>query len=350
MLIKKLIIFLLIFLGPLTLRGAEVDMYDGKGHLHFNYKAAELAPKEQAARVDLEKSLNEIANIPAQNRTFENTFLAYEEALDTYGDALGQAGFLAYVSTDEELRNAALEQAEIISAYMVEVATRRDIYKAFKELESLKPQLPKIEAKMLKDAMIGFKKSGLALDDKKLEKFKEIAKQKSINSINFSKNIRDYKDYLDITEEEMEGLPDDFKNKLEKIDGKYRVTLDYPDYGPFMLNAVKDEPRKILEYKYSRRGGKENVKIFEDTLMLRYKSARLLGYKNHAENRLDIRMAKNVKTVNNFLKDLEKKLKPLAKKEQKEFLKLKEEKTGIKSKVLQPWESGYWINLHKKLN
>lgn len=350
MLHKWTIIFSILFLCPFFLWGAEDHMYDGNGYLHFNYKASELAPKEKAARVALEDALNKIANIPAAERTFENTLLAYEEALDTYGDALGQAGFLAYVSTDEKLRNAALEQAQIISAYMVEVATRRDIYKAFKELESLKPNLPKIEAKMLKDTMIGFKKSGLALDDEKLEQFKEIAKQKSVNSINFSKNIRDYKDYLDVTEEEMEGLPEDFKNKLEKVDGKYRVTLDYPDYGPFMLNAVKDEPRKILEYKYSRRGGKENVKIFEDNLMLRYKSARLLGYKNHAENRLDVRMAKNVKTVNNFLKDLEKKLKPLAKKEQKEFLKLKEERTGVKSKVLQPWESGYWINLHKKLN
>lgn len=350
MLIKKLIIFILFFIGPLMIRGAEVNMYDGKGHLHFNYKASELAPKEKAARLDLEAALTKIANIPARERNFENTLLAYEEALDTYGDALGQAGFLAYVSTDEELRNAALEQAQIISAYMVEVATRRDIYKAFKELEELKPNLPKIEAKMLKDTMIGFKKSGLALDDKKLEQFKEIAKQKSVNSINFSKNIRDYKDYLDVTEEELEGLPQDYKNKLQKTDGKYRITLDYPDYVPFMLNAVKEEPRKILEYKYSRRGGKENVKIFEDNLMLRYKSARLLGYKNHAENRLDTRMAKNVKNVTTFLKDLEKKLKPLAKKEQKEFLKLKEEKTGVKSTVLEPYESGYWINLHKKLN
>ena len=172
MLNKWTIIFLLLFLCPLALRGAEVSMYDGNGYLHFNYKASELAPKEKAARVVLEESLNKIANIPATERTFENTLLAYEEALDTYGDALGQAGFLAYVSTDEELRNAALEQAQIISAYMVEVATRRDIYKAFKELESLKPNLPKIEAKMLKDTMIGFKKSGLALDDKDLEKFK----------------------------------------------------------------------------------------------------------------------------------------------------------------------------------
>ncbi len=348
--LNKLSIIFLLILAPLITWGAEVNMYDGKGHLHFNYKASELAPREKAARVVLEDSLNKIANIPANERTFENTLLAYEEALTTYGKALGQAGFLAYVSTDEDLRNAALEQAQIISAYMVEVATRRDIYKAFKELESLKPALPKIEAKMLKDAMIGFKKSGLALDDKDLEKFKEIAKQESINEINFSKNIREYKDYLDVTEEELEGLPDDYKNKLEKVDGKYRITLDYPDYVPFMTNAVKDEPRKILEYKYSRRGGKENVKIFEDTLMLRYKSAHLLGYKNHAENILETRMAKNVKTVNNFLKDLEKKLKPLAKKEQKEFLKLKEERTGVKSKVLQIWESAYWTNLHKKLN
>ena len=50
----------------------------------------------------------------------------------------------------------------------------------------------------------------------------------------------------------------------------------------------------------------------------------------------------------NFLQDLEKKLKPLAKKEQKELLKYKTEKTGEKTKKIETWQSAYWSNKYKK--
>ena len=115
-----------------------------------------------------------------------------------------------------------------------------------------------------------------------------------------------------------------------------------------MLNAKDEAARKALEFKYSRRGGKENIKLLEDTLTLRYQTAKLLGYKNHAENRLDTRMAKTPENVEKFLKDLEKKLRKLAKAEEKELLKFKEEKTGLKAKGFHAWDTGYWTNLHKK--
>lgn len=326
-------------------------MFNENGVLHFNYKAADLAPAEAAARKVLEEDLAKIVAVKKGNRTFENTLLAYEDAFDKYSQSIGQAGFLAYVSDDEALRDTALALEQEISKYMIDIATRRDIYQAFKDYADTNPSLPPIEARMLKDAMIGFRKSGLTLNDKDLEEFKEINKKNSENSINFSKNIREYKDSLAVSKEQLEGLGEDYINRLQKTDdGKYIITLDYPDYVPFMLNAKDDEARKALEYKYNRRGGEENVKLLEDTLALRYSSAKLLGYKNHAENRLDTRMAKNPKTVMNFLEDLEKKLKPMSAKEEKEILKFKFEKSGIKSKRLNAWETGYWTNLHKKEN
>ena len=115
-----------------------------------------------------------------------------------------------------------------------------------------------------------------------------------------------------------------------------------------MLNADDDNARKQLEEKYSRRGGTQNISLLEDNLFLRYQAAKLLGYPTHAHNRLDTRMAKNPKNVMNFLGDLEKKLKPLAKKEQKELLKYKTEKTGEKTKKIETWQSGYWSNKYKK--
>ena len=339
-----------LFLTSFLMAGENVmNMYNSDGTLHFNYKAEDLEPSEKVARENLEKDLAKIVALPKEQRTFENTLLAYEEAFEKYSHALGQAGFLAYVSTDEKLRNAALALEEKISSYMVEVATRKDIYQAFKDYADTNPKLPKIEAKMLKDTMIGFRKSGLMLDDKTLEKFKKIQKQKSKNAIEFSKNIREYKDNLAVTKEELSGLGEDYINRLEKDENdKYLITLNYPDYVPFMQNADDDNARKFLEEKYSKRGGTQNISLLEDNLFLRYQAAKLLGYKTHAHNRLDTRMAKNPKNVMNFLGDLEKKLKPLAKKEQKELLKYKKEKTGEKTKKIETWQSGYWSNKYKK--
>ena len=75
-----------------------------------------------------------------------------------------------------------------------------------------------------------------------------------------------------------------------------------------MLNADDDEARKALEYKYNRRGGEQNVELLEKTITLRRQIAQLLGYKTHADLKLENRMAKNPKTVMAFLKDLQKKL------------------------------------------
>ena len=92
------------------------------------------------------------------------------------------------------------------------------------------------------------------------------------------------------------------------------------------------------------------MELLEKTLTLRREIARLLGYKNHAELRLEDRMAKTPKTVMAFLKDLQKKLKPLGKKEDKEMIAYKNSKTGKNSRTLYSWESGYWSNKFRKEN
>jgi len=325
------------------------DMFNKDGVLHFDYKAEELAPAETKAREQLEKDLADLIAIPAEKRTFENTIMGYERAFDKYGDALGMSGFLSYVSTDKNFRDSATDLQMIISQYMVDVGTRRDVYKAIREYTDTKPSLDPVQAKLVKELLIGFKNSGMELNDEDLETFKKLNKEKAELIINFDKNVREYKDPLTVTREQLKGLGEDYIGKLEKTDdGNYVVTLDYPDYVPFMLNADDENARKALEYKYGRRGGEENVKLLEKTLTLRREIAHLLGYKTHADLKLENRMAKNPKTVFSFLKDLEKKLKPLSRKEDKFMIAYKNEKTGKKSRTLYPWESGYWSNKYRK--
>lgn len=327
------------------------DMFNKDGVLHFNYQAQDLAPAEAEARVKLEKDLAALIAIPQADRTFENTIMGYERAFDNYGNALGMSGFLSYVSTDKKFRDAANDLQMQISQYMVDVATRRDVYKAIREYTDTNPRLDPVQAKLVKEMLIGFKNSGMDLNDADLEKFKALNKEKAEYIIKFDKNIQEYKDPLAVTKEQLQGLGEDYIKKLSKTDdGKYLVTLDYPDYVPFMQNADDEQARKELEFKFNRRGGQENVELLEKTLTLRREIARLLGYKNHAELRLEDRMAKNPKTVMAFLKDLQKKLKPLGKKEDKEMIAYKNSKTGKNSRTLYSWESGYWSNKFRKEN
>ena len=327
------------------------DMFNKNGVLHFDYKAEELAPAEAAARVKLEKDLAALIAIPQAERTFDNTIMGYERAFDNYGNALGMSGFLSYVSTDKKFRDAANDLQMQISQYMVDVATRRDVYKAIREYTDTNPKLDPVQAKLVKEMLIGFKNSGMDLNDADLEKFKALNKEKAEYIIKFDKNIQEYKDPLAVTQDQLKGLGEDYIQKLAKTDdGKYLVTLDYPDYVPFMQNADDEQARKELEFKFNRRGGQENVELLEKTLTLRREIAHLLGYKNHAELRLEDRMAKNPKTVMTFLKDLQKKLKPLGKKEDKEMIAYKNSKTGKNSRTLYSWESGYWSNKFRKEN
>lgn len=327
------------------------DMFNKDGVLHFNYQAQDLAPAEAEARVKLEKDLAALIAIPQAERTFENTIMGYERAFDNYGNALGMSGFLSYVSTDKQFRDAANDLQMQISQYMVDVATRRDVYKAIREYTDTNPRLDPVQAKLVKEMLIGFKNSGMDLNDADLEKFKALNKEKAEYIIKFDKNIQEYKDPLAVTQEQLRGLGEDYIQKLSKTDdGKYLVTLDYPDYVPFMQNADDEQARKELEFKFNRRGGQENVELLEKTLTLRREIARLLGYKNHADLRLEDRMAKNPKTVMAFLKDLQKKLKPLGKKEDKEMIAYKNSKTGKNSRTLYSWESGYWSNKFRKEN
>lgn len=329
---------------------AMADMFKN-GILHFDYKAEELAPAEAAARLKLEKDLQALINIPKEQRTFENTIMGYERAFDDYGNALGMSGFLSYVSTDKKFRDAANDLQMKISQYMVDVATRRDVYKAIREYTDTNPKLDPVQAKLVKEMLIGFKNSGMDLNDEDLEKFKALNKEKAEYIIKFDKNIQEYKDPLPVTKEQLKGLGEDYISKLSRTeDGKYLVTLDYPDYVPFMLNADDEKARKELEFKFNRRGGEENVELLEKTLTLRREIAHLLGYKHHAELKLEDRMAKNPKTVMKFLKDLQKKLKPLGKKEDKEMIAYKNAKTGKNSRTLYSWESGYWSNKFRKEN
>lgn len=61
------------------------------------------------------------------------------------------------------------------------------------------------------------------------------------------------------------------------------------------------ETRRKMEFAKSSASVKVNIPILEKIITLRHKAAQLLGYKNHADFQLIVKMAKDSKTVFDFL-------------------------------------------------
>ncbi|MCK5588977.1 MAG: Zn-dependent oligopeptidase, partial [Candidatus Pacebacteria bacterium] len=223
----------------------------------------------------------------------------------------------------------------------------KDIFEALKDCKKNDKKLNGVEKKLLEDYLKTYKRMGFSLSDKKQKEVRSIIKKILKFSLEFQKNINDYHDFILLNKEDTVGLKESFLKTLKKDKkNNYIVSLDYPEYGPFVLESENIKKRKELIQKNSQKGGKKNLDILKQILMLKDEKAKLLGYKNHAEYVLENRMAKKPETVLQFHNDLEKKVKKIVKKDLKELLNFKK-KSGL-DEPLKFYDVAFFSNKLKK--
>lgn len=328
--------------------GAYGDMFKN-GHLRFDYTPQEISALEERAAKELDINLNFLAAIPANRRDFTNTVRALEDAYTSYWFVPKNLSLLSYFHQDSAVRDAAANLEAIGVDKKLSVFARKDVYKALKEYADTNPQLNHEDMRLLSKWLERFERAGMALSEKDAEAYAQLNTERLNKITQYNINLNNYKDELVVGREELDGLGETYINRLERTkDGKYIVTLKYPDYNPFMSSAKSEKARKALQEKFARRGGKENVKLLEDTVELRRKQAALLGFKRYPDYVLPVRMAKNYETLEAFLKNLQKEVTPLAQNEMKAYLKLQEETTGQRADEMTAWNLPYWSNQYKK--
>jgi len=301
---------------------------------------------------EFEEKIKNILSIKKEERNFNNTVNAFENALSELNYKVNIPIFLGYVSTDADIRNAATELELKVGKYFVDIFTREDIFNAIDEYsKNIKENLDEVDKRLLDKILYAFKKNGLYGDKKTRKKVKKLLKDLVELEVEFAKNIRETRDYIEVDEKDLDGLDENYKKRLKKSEnGKYIISTDYPDYIPFMDNSKDDEARKALEIKFNNRCYPKNVELLEKAIKIRKKIAKLLGYDNFADYVLEDRMAKNSNKVFEFLKNLYKDLKKKGKKELKVLLKLKNRETGSDDKTLYNWQWRYYANMYKKEN
>jgi thimet oligopeptidase len=262
-------------------------------------------------------------------------------------------GLLSEVSPKKEVRDQAHAIATEMSQKLVDIEYDRDLFISLCEyyegnFEYEKKKLRKEDIKLLEETLREYRRMGFDLPTEKQKKLKVLMKKVGKLSISFRQNINDYQDYILCTHEELAGLSERFISTLPKhTDGRYIVSLQYPHIMPFMAEAENRVKREELALKNLKKGGVKNLKIIEEIVVLRQEIAKILGYKHHADFRVETRMVKNAKTAEDFQNSLLATLAPLAKKDG-EALRTHAKTLGIKK--LEHYDIGYVAtNLKKKM-
>ncbi|KAJ3390998.1 hypothetical protein HDU84_006670 [Entophlyctis sp. JEL0112] len=295
-----------------------------------------------------------VAAVKDGEHTFENTIkpLGTEDGL--FGPLVSSFDFPQHVSPDKEVRDASMSAEVKYSAFNVETSMRQDIFESVKKYASKNEPLAAEDQRLVDRILRDFKRNGLDLSADKKARITEIKKEMSELAIQFAKNLGEENTKLEFSKTELEGMPDDFLEKLGKsADGeKFVVGLKYTE-APVVLKLCHVEAtRKVVERAFNSRCKEQNSAILQKLVDLRQEQATLLGFPNHASYILDIRMAKSPQTVQTFLRDLNKKLQPLLDSDMAELLALKKKTTAARGDPfdgkINQWDTGYYLNLIEK--
>jgi len=311
--------------------------------------------EEQKERVlqtirDNEKKIEELLGI--EEKTYNNFITPYQLMHEKLGFYFSPVSHLNSVKNSKKTQDIYSSLLPVLTEYYAKLGQNEELYKAVKEIyQEEQSSLNKERKKVLTDLILEFELSGVGLEEKKQKEIKEIMISLSDLQNRFAQNLLDATNAYEMFIEDEEELRDFPKSDLEsakvKKEGKnlYRFTLQQPSYIAYMTYGKNRENREKLYKAYVTRAP-ENEKILEEILDLRYKKASLLGFSNYAQLSLAKKMAKDPKTIINFLKELAKKSHKQALREFEELRDFAKEK-GFDGE-LKPFDLSYYSEKLKK--
>ena len=256
------------------------------------------------------------------------TWAGLVEPLERLTDRLnvtwGIVGHLMGVKNSEELRQAHQTVQPDVVQFSMRLGQSPAVYQGLKALKaspawsSYDPAQQRIVDSLIRDAEL----AGVGLQGQERERFNEIQQELARLSTAFSNHVLDATKAFALTldqPEDVEGLPPSLLQLAAQAarqagaaaatpeHGPWRITLDYPSFGPFLEHSRRRDLREQLYRAFITRassGAEDNTPLLRSILSLRQEQARLLGYGSFAALSLASKMAPDVATVERFLEEL----------------------------------------------
>ncbi len=322
---------------------------DGINSLNWDLNADEIHKQADDLISFANQGLKQIVDQPEKN--FQNIVFAFDNLLGDVEDWISRLRFPASVSTDADVRNASSEVLQKLSQYIIELYTREDLFNAFREVSQNKVELDDIENKLLKEIIRDFIRNGLELEKDKREKYIELSIEASKIAIQFRQTLNEVTDTVFFSKEELDGVPDNVVDNFKKDEkGNFVVGMSYPEVFPILDFGNNPMTRKKIAVAFGNRAIGENVERLEKIVAIRHEAANILGFNNHASYILDTRLARDPIKVNEFLTELEAKLKQHTLNDIAELEKLKVELEKNSDGQLKHYDRRYYERIYKEKN
>lgn len=305
-------------------------------------------------------AITEAAGVP----NFVGVVKAREELEDRLQQAWSPIGHLNGVMNSAEIREAHQACLALITDYYTEVGQNRVLFEQYQAIRAsdLFDALSTAEKKVVDNALLDFRLSGVDLSGDEKSAFSEAAKRLSELNSKFNNNVLDATQAWFKPIEYASSLPGLPKNALAlmaqnaKNEGEagYRLTLDGPSYLAVMTYCEDQELRKELYLAYGTRasqkgpnaGEYDNTDVMQEILTLRSQQAQRLGFANYGELSVARKMARSTDEVLTFLNDLAAKSKVQAQEDLDSIADFAQTQAGHKS--LEPWDVPYFAEKLKK--
>ncbi|KJZ20798.1 M3 family metallopeptidase [Loktanella sp. S4079] len=273
----------------------------------------DFAPAVDAALAEARANIAAIA-ANSEPASFANTIEALERADATLGRVLG--AFYSLAGADSNPAREALQRdfAPKLSAYSSEVAENKELFARVEELWQMREALDLTDEqqRVLMLSRRQFVRSGALLEGEAAIALREAKSRLSVLGTEFTQNLladeREW--FMPLAEGDLDGLPD-FVIATARAAGTEKgadgpvVTLSRSLIVPFLQFSQRRDLRERAYQAWAARGangGKtDNRGIAAETLALREKRAKLLGYETFADFKLETEMAGTPDAVRDLL-------------------------------------------------
>ncbi len=261
--------------------------------------------------------------------TFKNTI----EALDRSGQLLTDVRNVFFsqssANTNDSLQNIEVEISPKLAAFSDEILLNPALFSKIKSVyeNQAKFRLDDEQKYLLENLYKSFVRNGANLNSQDQDTLKILNQKLAVLTVKFEQNVleetNNYRLYVD--KKDLTGLPEPLIEAAAAVakasgqEGKYAFTTQKPSVFPFITYSPDRDLRREIFNAYNMRGNNgneyDNNKVLAEIVKLRAARAKLLGYKTHADIKLEPMMAKTPANVFNLLNSLWEKAIPVAKNE-----------------------------------
>lgn len=290
-------------------------------------------------------------------RTWDNTIEPLEQAGTVIADAYGRSPFMARVHPHKDVRTAAAEVEERLAKWGTELIFRSDLFRAVSEYAATEEAgaLGGTRARLVEHWMRDLRRAGHEMSAPDRAELKRLQQRLIELQVEFSKNLDEWEDAIDMTRADLAGLPEQYIEGLSpgEADGTFKVGMAYPEYIPFMEQAERRDLRKALQFRFWNRATDANIPLLSEAVELRRNMARLFGVPTWAHHAMELKMAKTPEAVNDFYASIVPRLTTKAEEDiatMTELLRGDADALGpeLGGDRLQSWDSSYYTTQLRK--